>query len=556
MTRQHRTKQMVTILTWPIFIALGLVSVFPLLPPAPGNPLDDAEFSVDNALDHIEHLAQTPRPMGSPESSRTRDEIAQGLTRLGLSPQFHSVRVRNYYNPSEGLVDVVNVMARIPGIRSTGAVLLMGHYDTVPTTLGANDDTSAVAILLDVARVLVAGAPLRNDVILLFTDGEEPAPRYGSTAFVSDHPWASDVRFVINLEAIGSTGVPMIVEMNGSTRWISSLHAESVPYPAAYSFVTAMSKLIGGSNTDFATFRDAGIPGIDVAYMVGSPIYHTLADTPETVSRRSLYQHGANALALVHSVGDMDLGIDHGRGEGIFFTIGRFVSIRYPASWSIPLFVVAAVFGLVAGWRQRRLFRTLLRSALTIVVFASAAVVVALIWMELARARSMMGIVESYLYLAGFAAVAALFGGAVARLIRRYVEPAQDALGVLLVWWSFGLLSTLFVPGAGYLFVLPALVGGLILLLHAILRPRMISRLIGWSVLSGITLVLLIPAIDFFYQLAQPRPGNPDSEILPAIVIPIVLVALVFELIRAFRRGSPLAHAAKPKREPVAPSAH
>jgi len=428
------------------------------------------------------------------------------------------------------------VMVRIPGTDSTGAVLLVGHHDTVPTTLGANDDTSAVAILLDIARALVADTPLRNDVILLFTDGEEPAPRYGSTAFVTEHPWAADIRFVINLEAIGSTGAAMIVEMNGSTRWISALHAQSVPYPAAYSFITTLSELIGGSNDDFATFRDAGIPGIDVAYMLGSPIYHSMADAPNTVSRRSLYQHGTNALALTRSVGNLDLGVDHGDAEGIFFTIARFASIRFPASWSLPLIAIAGILLASVSWRQRHLLRTLLRSSLTIGVVVGAAVVAALIWMALARARATMGIVESYSYLAALSALSILLGGVAAGLFRRHIEPCQDALGILLVWWVLGLLSTLLAPGAGYLFVWPSLAGGILLLLRPEFRSSVVSRLIGWSSLCGITLLLLVPAIDFLFQLAQPRPGNPGSQILPTIVIPIALIVLVFELLRAFRR--------------------
>lgn len=91
----------------------------------------------------------------------------------------------------------------------------MGHCDTVPASPGANDDAAAVAAVLETARALLAGHRLRNDVILLFTDGEEPAPRYGSAAFVAEHPWAADIEFVINLEAIGSGGPSSLVAAVG-----------------------------------------------------------------------------------------------------------------------------------------------------------------------------------------------------------------------------------------------------------------------------------------------------------------------------------------------------
>jgi hypothetical protein len=43
----------------------------------------------------------------------------------------------------------------------------------VPTGPGASDDGSGVAALLETARALAIGTPLRNDVIFLFTDAEE-----------------------------------------------------------------------------------------------------------------------------------------------------------------------------------------------------------------------------------------------------------------------------------------------------------------------------------------------------------------------------------------------
>ena len=50
----------------------------------------------------------------------------------------------------------------------------------------------------------------------------------------------------------------------------------------------------------------------------------------------------------------------------------------------------------------------------------------------------------------------------------------------------------------------------------------------------GTALVLLAPAKDTFYQLAQRRPGNPDSQKPFVIAIPIILLALLVELFRAF----------------------
>ena len=100
-----------------------------------------------------------------------------------------------------------NVLARLPGSRGGGkAVLLDAHYDSLATGPGASDNASAVGALLETARALKAsGRPLTNDVIFLFSDGEE-VDLMGAEAFVEEHPWAKDVGLVLNLEARGRAG--------------------------------------------------------------------------------------------------------------------------------------------------------------------------------------------------------------------------------------------------------------------------------------------------------------------------------------------------------------
>ena len=84
-----------------------------------------------------------------------------------------------------------------------------------------------------------------------------------------------------------------------------------------------------------------------------------------------------------------------------------------------------------------------------------------------------------------------------------------------------------------YLFVWPALAGGLTLLWRWPAVGRW-WQLAGLMLVSVTTLAVLVPAIEMFYQSAQPRPGNLDSEILSLIAIPVLLLALVVELLRVF----------------------
>lgn len=517
-----------------VLLGAGAIGWTSLIPPAVSADFDATAFSAVKAFDHIERIAGEPRPIGSPANQRTRNYVVTRLREMGLVPELQTIEASDYFGGFDDNVSVVNVMARVAGTDSTGAVAMVGHYDTVPTSPGASDDGSAVAIMLESARAILADPPLRNDVIFLFTDGEEPAPRFGSSAFVAGHSWAGDVGFVINLEAAGSGGPSIVTEINGAERRIIERFVAAVPYPVAFSFLTATTELIGGSTSDFASFRARGIPGVELTYLHGSPIYHTWADSPDRLSLRSLQQQGANALALTRHLGDVDLGPSPDDSDSVFFTIGRGLVLHYPTAWALPIVLFAGAVLAGAVWRQR-LWRRMLRSAgatiLNVVVAAGVAVG---IWSALAGWRSTMSVTESYLYLAGLAALTMGIGTALVRLTRRKTGTGPDATGVVAVWWGLGMLSTVAAPGMSYLFVWPAMAGGLALLWRSEASRRGRWQFVRLVVVAVAALALLVPPIDTFYQLAQPRPGNPDSEILFFIAIPVVLLSLVVELIRVF----------------------
>jgi hypothetical protein len=316
--------------------------------------------------------------------------------------------------------------------------------------------------------------------------------------------------------------------------WIIDRYIEAVPNPAAFSFLATTLELIGGSNTDFDTFQDDAIAGVEFAYLRGSPIYHTPADTPERVNLRSLQQQGANTLDLTRHIGNLELSPSGDESKVVFFNLGRLNVIRYPITWAFPIALVTGAVLMTAVWRHKAWLAILRSVAATIVTVIGSAVVAVGVWTVLAGQRGKMGIAESYFYLVGLLVLTAGIGIAVARVIRRQVGEEPDAIGVLIIWWALGLLTAIVAPGMSYLFVWPALAGGITLLWWSSPAANRWWQPVLSMLVVGIALLLFIPAIEIFYQFAQPRPGNPDSEILSIIAIPIVLLALVVELWRVF----------------------
>jgi acetylornithine deacetylase/succinyl-diaminopimelate desuccinylase-like protein len=113
-----------------------------------------------------------PTPIGSVAGDAVRDYLVSTLSAAGLSVEVQKGLGSRTFGgvTAAGLVD--NVVATLPGYASTGRVVLAAHYDTTFGTPGAADDKSSVAAMLETARAL-GGEPSRNDIVMIFTDGEE-----------------------------------------------------------------------------------------------------------------------------------------------------------------------------------------------------------------------------------------------------------------------------------------------------------------------------------------------------------------------------------------------
>ena len=449
--------------------------------------------------------------------------------RVATAPDFYGVPGRT--------VEIANVMARIPGRASTGSILLMAHYDSVDTTPGANDNAAAVAALLETARALVAGEPLRNDVIFLATDAEEPEGRAGATAFVNDHPWATEIAVAINLEAAGGSGPSLLVEAPSPNRWLIDLYREATSRPVAYSFLPDMVSAIGDVGTDFDVFRNRGTPGFHFAYTLNSPIYHTMNDNPAAVSRRSLQHHCDHTFGLATALGDLDLRTAPPDGDLVFFSVGPWL-VTYPTGLGSLSAVVAAI-GLASAAlvvRRRRRLRpgSVIGAGLRTLGGAIAAgLVAAVIWTAYTGIRSTPGVVESYLYLGLFVALAGAAIDAFHRIRRRSTNASEHAVAVIGLWAALALIVGLVAPATGYLFVWPAIAAAVTVGAGALLSPARTWQ--RWALATFVavpTMVVMVPAVDVFFQFAMPRPGNPDSTIPAMIAVAVLLSGMTLELLR------------------------
>jgi hypothetical protein len=504
-TRLSRISGLVVIL-WAGLLAV--VSLYRLSPPnAMSASAPATEFSSERAMSHIRLLAEKPHPIGSAENARVRDYIFQELTAQGVAPEFQETTALGMENaPSIVAGTVHNVVARLKGEGTTKAVMLSAHYDSVVNGPGASDDGSGVATLLETLRAVKAGRPLKNDVIFLFTDGEE-AGLLGARAFVAEHRWVNDVGVALNFEARGTRGPVFLFETSSQNGGLIKRFGNAVEHPIASSYMSDVYKTLP-NKTDLTIFKRAGLAGLNFAFINGRAFYHTGGDDIGNVDQRSLQHDGSYALSLTREFGDSDLR-DIKEEDAIYFDLLGTTLVHYPARLAtvVATFVVLCFVGVVViGVRRRHLtisglclgFVALLSSALCAALTARIAWVLVHATSPAARAGSLSGTVTLLgLFILTIAVVSAVYYWFSRRLSIQNLT-AGGLLGMVILT----VVAALYLPGASHLFAWPLFFSLLPLgSLYASTRVRVgspgMTALLSLCCIPGI--VLIVPTIFALY---------------------------------------------------------
>ena len=410
---------------------------------------------------HVEQIAQRPHPVGSADHARVRDYLAGALEHLGLKVQIQSTVVRRG-TTTVRMARVENILARIAGTNSTGAVLLASHYDSVPAAPGAADAGSGVAAVLEAARALKTAPPPRNDVILLITDAEELG-LLGARAFVEQHPWAKDVRMVMNLEARGTQGPSWMFETSAGNGAIVDEWASLVPKPAGSSLTYEVYRRLP-NDTDFTEFKHLKTAGLNFAFVGGLERYHTPGDAVSLLDRGSLQHHGEAALRLTRRFATMDLG-SLGARDAVYFALPVLnVVPRYSTLWALP--IAGALLLLSAGaaaWARRRQAASIGGIIVAAVIFAAFAGAAGYFGWRYGRLAAMLharwlpegNVLMSGPYATAMVALIVAAWLALYVLLRKKVAAHSMALGSACVLLLSAAAASWFAAGASYVCVWP-----------------------------------------------------------------------------------------------------
>jgi len=303
-------------------LPLGLGLAYTTQPTWTGRPLSGPGGDPAHLEAHVRTLvALGPREMIHPEILEAAARHVEGAFRAAggrVTRQPYAVRGR----------PVANVVARFgpePGPGGPGLRVIGAHYDTCQGLPGADDNTSGVVVLMEVARLLGEHPPATPVELVAWTLEEPPHFRteeMGSRVHARALKASGlPVQLVLSLEMLGT-----FEEAPGSQRY--PLPGLDLIYPSRGDFlalvggwgdgwkvrqtkaalargselplrsINAPSALVGIDFSDHASYWKEGLPALmltDTAFF-RNPRYHTERDTPERLD----YRRMAEVVRMVH----------------------------------------------------------------------------------------------------------------------------------------------------------------------------------------------------------------------------------------------------------------
>jgi Zn-dependent M28 family amino/carboxypeptidase len=273
---------------------------------------------IDNLTRHVDCLAGLigPRPLSKPAAfAAAATYVERELTNAG-----YDVGRQTYTIDDK---EVANIVAERPGGRKKDEIVVVGaHYDTVFMTPGADDNASAIAVLIETARLVRNLNPARTIRFVSFACEEPP---HFHTGDMGSQVYARQCRTrgeqicgMLCLEMVGyySTkpgsqkippGIPRMLHWAFPKRGdflaaVGNLRSKRLAWTFRRGFKRAVrfplfsiclpESISEIRLSDNSSFWDQGYPALmltDTSFL-RNPNYHLASDTPETLDYERMAQ--------------------------------------------------------------------------------------------------------------------------------------------------------------------------------------------------------------------------------------------------------------------------
>ena len=231
------------------------------------------------------------RQVGSEGHRAAREYLVDRMTELGIRP-YRDDAYELLYGGSG--TEFVNLLGRIQGsTKDRDPILLGAHYDTCGPIPGADDNASAIAIVLAVVEKL-RSVSLDRDLIISFFDAEEP-PYFMTDAMGSIYFFSSqrteEIACALILDLVGhDVPIPGFEDLLFITGMESHSQLENVIKSTGENsrirIVPALNSYVGDMS-DHHIFRVNDIPYLFLSCGRWEH-YHMPTDTPEKLNYQKM----------------------------------------------------------------------------------------------------------------------------------------------------------------------------------------------------------------------------------------------------------------------------
>ena len=292
------------------------------------------------------------RRVGQPGHQVALDYLTDRMAQIGLD----CFSGDSYQLPFRGVRDgqlLTNIAGMIPGTSSVERkpILIGAHYDSAIDAPCADDNATAVAVVLGLAESVKLN-PLQSDLIVVLFDSEEPpwflSEDMGSNRFVADYCSDIELAAAFILDLIGHD---VIFRRFKASRWIPRIRnllfvlgLES--HPSMIAAVEATEEMKSGLTvfptlnsyvsdlSDHHAFRLAGQPFLFFTCAQGK-YYHKAADDMDWVNMRKVRRVFRYLDALLRSLDRLE-GTNPGETDSITLETRW---IRKGMGWLFPFFL-------------------------------------------------------------------------------------------------------------------------------------------------------------------------------------------------------------------------
>jgi len=484
-----------------------------LIPSVPATA-SETQFSAERAKLMLSDLLkeQVPHPVDSVANRVVEKRIVKKLREMGFQEEIQETmecrdfevgvarctRVRNIIVTIDGSLSIDNQSAKKNGI------LLVAHYDSVAAGPGASDAGSAVATLLEIARMLATQERPKNSIVILFNEGEEFG-LFGAHAFMRQHPLAKTLKLAINIEARGSAGQSVMFETGEKSGWLVEEYIASTPSPLSSSLFYEVYKILP-NDTDLTVFKEHGLQGLNFAHGGNEPHYHTPLDSLENLQLGTIQHHGENVWGVLSGIMNKDL--TEINESNIVYTD---ILATFVVKWQEPTSLFASILLiLLFVWVAQNLSKESLLNgksvrkgvytffALFVLLTAGALLIQNLVqWFSGGSTPWRVDNFPMQLTLWSFLTLIGLIVGG---RISNKTCPTNFVLGLVMCWLVLAVVTSVLMVGISFLFIIPSAIALLILLVLPMIEKRWGKGMLAVA-LSLISLAVALMFMPIVYVL-------------------------------------------------------